>query len=213
MKIENCKLKIQHKKPVIGITIAIICGVVMLFGAVFLATNPLRASFSKQFITRGDDFLNQKKYVSAIVEYKKADFIAPSGDIKQKISFARESETDVYQLENFYRQNNNIGQQEVYNQVRAVPDSSYDMVTLSKTLIEQNEPQLAIEAARTATEMDKEYRDAWLYLGISNLAVAKQVELSGNNSQTYLDRGKQALQKAKLLDPSYAATNDILKQL
>ena len=202
-----------NKKPIVGTIIAVMSGTVMFLGAIYLLTVPLRASFSKKFIGRGDDYLNQKEYISAIVEYKKADFIAPSGDISQKMAIARASQTDIYQLENFYRQNNNIGQQEVYNQVRAVPDSSYDMVALSKTLIEQNEPQLAIEAARTATEMDKEYRDAWLYLGISNLAVAKQVELSGNNYQTYLDRGKQALQKAKLLDPSYAATNDLLKQL
>jgi len=181
--------------------------------AVFLATNPLRSSFSKKFISRGDEFLNNKKYVSAIVEYKKADYLAQNTDIEKKIDLANEAQKDVEALENFYRQNNNIGQQEIYNQVRAVPDSSYDMVVLAKSLIEQNEPQLAIEAARTATEMDKEYRDAWLYLGISNLAVVKEVELSGNNYQGYLDKGKQALTRAKQLDPSYAATNDILKQL
>ena len=201
------------KKPIFGITIAIICGTTMLLLAVFLATNPLRSSFSKKFISRGDEFLNNKKYVSAIVEYKKADYLAQNTDIEKKIDLANEAQKDVEALENFYRQNNNIGQQEIYNQVRAVPDSSYDMVVLAKSLIEQNEPQLAIEAARTATEMDKEYRDAWLYLGISNLAVVKEVELSGNNYQGYLDKGKQALTRAKQLDPSYAATNDILKQL
>ena len=185
----------------------------MLAGAVFLASSPLRTSWSNKFISRGNDCLNQKKYVSAIVEYKKAELLAPSGDIKQKISFARESQTDVYKLENFYRENNNIVQLEIFNQVRNVPNSSYDMVSLSKLLIEQNEPQLAIEAAKTATEMDKEYRDAWLYLGISNLAAAKQVELSGDNYKAYADKGKVALQKAKLLDPSYAVTSDILKQL
>lgn len=209
MEIKKTKLK----KPTLGIIVAIVCGATMLLLAVFLATSPLRASWSKKFISRGDNYLNQKKYVSAIVEYKKAEFLAPSANISQQIAFARESQTDVNKLENFYRENNNISQLEIYNQVRAVPDSSYDMVELSKKLIEQNEPQLAIEAAKTATEMDKEYRDAWLYLGISNLAVAKQVELSGNNSQIYLDKGKVALQKAKLLDPSYAATDDLLKQL
>lgn len=211
MKIENSKLKIKPKQPTLGITIALVCGCIMLIGATYLATNPLRASWSKKFISRGDEFLNNKKYVSAIVEYKKAEFLAPSAEIGQQISFARESQTDVNKLENFYRENNNIGQLEIYNQVRAVPDSSYNMVELSKKLIEQKEPQLAIEAARTATEMDKEYRDAWLYLGLSNLAVAKQVELSGDNSKTYLDRGKQALQKAEKLDPSYTITNDLLK--
>lgn len=211
MKIENSKLKIR--KPILGTIVAIIVGVTMLLLAVFLATTPLRTGFSKKFISRGDEFLNNKKYVSAIVEYKKADYLAKNTEVEQKIDLANEAQKDVDALENFYRQNNNIGQQEIYNQVRAVPDSSYDMVVLAKSLIEQNEPQLAIEAARTATEMDKEYRDAWLYLGIGNLAVAKQVELSGDAATLYIENGKQALSRAKQLDPSYAVTNDLLKQI
>lgn len=206
-------MKIKHKKPILGITVAIICGTVVLAGALYLATSSLRVGWSKKFISRGDSFLNQKKYVSAVVEYKKAEFLAPSNNIKQKISAARESQTNIYKLENFYRENNNIEQLEIYNQVRTVPDFSYDMVTLSKLLIEQNESQLAIEAARTATEMDKEYRDAWLYLGISNLAVAKQVELSEDNYQIYLNNGRQALKKAERLDPPYEVTQKYLNEI
>lgn len=205
--------KTAKAPSIISKIIVILVAATMLLGAMYLISTPLRTSWSKKFIGRGDADLNQKKYVSAIVEYKKAELLNPSGDITKKISLARDSQTDVYKLENFYRENDNIGQQEIYNQVSAVPDSSYEMVTLSKSLIEKSEPQLAIEAARTATEMDKEYRDAWLYLGISNLAVAKQVELSGDNYQIYLNQGKQALQKSQKLDPSYAVTNDLLKQL
>ena len=203
----------RPKKPLLGITIAIICGTIMLISTVHLLTTPLRSRWAKQFSARGDNFLNQKKYLSAIVEYKKADLLLPGNATKQKITLARSAGKDVFLMENFYRQNNNIIQMELINQVRSVPDCGYDMVALSRTLIEQNEPQLAVEAAKTATEMDKEYRDAWLYLGISNLAVAKQTELAGNAYQIYLNNGKNALEHAKALDPSYTATSDLLKQL
>lgn len=208
---QNSKLKIR--KPILGTIVAIVVGVIMFFGAFYLATNPLRQSLANQFLSRGDKFLNQKKYVSAIVEYKKAEFLAKNKETESRINLADQAQEDVDKLENFYREQNNISQLELYNQVRSVPDSSYDLVTLAKYLIENNEAQMAVEAAATATEMDKEYRDAWLYLGLSNLAVAKNVELTGDKANTYIEKGKEALSRAKQLDPSYAATNDILKQV
>lgn len=202
-----------NKKPVLGTIVAIACGATMLFLATVALTRPLRADWAKDFTKRGDEYLAEKKYISAIVEYKKAEALLPSKDTSDRIALANDSQTDVSKLENYYRENNNIVQMDLINKTKAVPDTSYDLVALSKDLLEKNEPQLAAKAAETATEMDKDYRDAWLYLGISNLAIAKQVEMSSGNSNEYLIRAKESLEHARLLDPSYAATNDFLKQL
>lgn len=183
---------------------------VLLFFAIM---RPVRAGWSNDFIVRGDNYLSQKKYISAIVEYKKAQTISDNLEVQKRLETTRLAEGDVTKLEGFYREQNNIKQMELLNQVRAVPDSCYDLVALSKSLIEQGEPQLAIIAAQSATEMNKEYRDAWLYLGISNLETAKNVELSAENQKNYLNRAKTALTQAKTLDPTYAITNDFLKSI
>lgn len=201
------------KKPILGIIIAIACGSVMLFLSVIALTRPLRANLAKDFSERGDQYLAQKKYISAIVEYRKAEALLPDKEISERIALAKEAETDVSKLENYYRQNNDIVQIDLLNKTNSVPDTSYDLVALSKKLLEKNEPQLAAKAAETATEMDKEYRDAWLYLGISNLQIARQVEMSSGNSDQYLARAKESLERARLLDPSYEPTNQYLKQL
>lgn len=203
----------KSKRPIIGIIVAVACGGTMLFLATIALTRPLRANWAKKFSERGDQYLAQKKYVSAIVEYKKADALLPSRETSDRIVLAKDAEVDVSKLENYYRENNNIVQMDLLNKSKSVPDTSYDLVALSKNLLEKNEPQLAAKAAETATEMDKDYRDAWLYLGISNFLIAKQVEMSNGSSNQYLTRAKASLEQAKLLDPSYAATNDYLKQL
>jgi len=201
------------KKPILGLVIAITCGSVMLILTIFAFTRPLRTNWAKDFSKNGDQYLAQKKYISAIVEYKKAEILLPSQQISDRIALAKDSQIDVSKLENYYRENNDIVQLDIINKTKSVPDTSYDLVTLSKNLLEKNEPQLAAKAAETATEMDKEYRDAWLYLGISNFAIAKQVEMSHQNSNQYLTQAKDSLKKAKLLDPSYEPTNQYLSQL
>lgn len=203
----------KERKPLLGIIVAVACGSTMLFLAVVALTRPLRADWAKDFTKRGDEYLAQKKYISAIVEYKKAEALLPDKEISGRIALAQDSQGDVTKLENYYRENNNIVQMDLFNKSKSVPDTSYDLIALSKDLLEKNEPQLAAKAAETATEMDKDYRDAWLYLGISNLAIAKQVEMSNGNSNEYLARAKASLEQAKLLDPSYAATNQYLSQL
>ena len=203
---------ISSKKPLLGAIVAILCGSIMFILAIFALTRPLRTNWAKDFSKNGDQYLSQKKYISAIVEYKKSEILLPSKQISDRIALAKAAQTDVSNLENYYRENNDIVQLDIINKTKSVPDTSYDLVALSKNLLEKNEPQLAAKAAETATEMDKAYRDAWLYLGISNLAIAKQVEMSSESSNQYLAQAKDSLEQAKLLDPSYAVTNDFLKQ-
>ena len=186
----------------------------MIFLLAIALTRPLRQSWAKDFTNHGDSYLAEKKYVSATVEYKKAQTLdSDNKEIADRLALAGEAQNNVLKLEEFYRQSNNIAQLDLFNKARSVPESSYDLVALSKTLLESNEPQLAAEAAKTATEMDKEYRDAWLYLGISNLNTARQVELKSEAANNYLVQAKESFKQAKSLDPSHAATNDFLKQL
>jgi hypothetical protein len=92
----------KQKKPIMGIIVAVACGGAMLFLATIALTRPLRANWAKDFSKRGDQYLAQKKYISAVVEYKKANALLPSQETSDRIALAKDAEVDVLKLENYY---------------------------------------------------------------------------------------------------------------
>lgn len=191
------------------ILLSICAGVILLVAASF----PIRSALSKKYIESGDKYLLQRKYISAIVEYKKAKFLRDSENVEEKITLTTESQKDVLALEPFIREKNDISAMELLAQAKKVRGSAYDSVTYAKSLIEQNEPQVAVVAVGVALEMNKNYRDAWLYKGISHLECAKKLELSAENRNYHIDEARKALDKAKQLDPVYEPTLDYLGEV
>lgn len=189
--------------------VATVCGIIILV----ISALPLRANWSARFVERGDGYLADKKYLSAIVEYKKAKALKNDQTVLDRLDLAQSAENDVFVLLQFYRQQNNTAQLNLFNRANAVPDSSYNLISLAKTLIEQNEPQLAIVATKTAIEMDKDYRDAWLYNGIANIKVAQLAEIRSDVAEKYLSDAKTSLTRAHEIDPTYEPTQQYLNQL
>lgn len=64
-----------------------------------------------------------------------------------------------------------------------------------------------------ATEMDGEYRDAWLYLGIANLKAAQNLEIKTDDKAQYLSRAKDSLARAISIDPNYDKTIEYVREL
>lgn len=179
-----------------------------------LITKPVRKMWSKNYLERGNGYLELKKYESAMVEYKKAMFLFWKNDeAKKNIDLARRATINVLELENFYSQRKIETQIEIMRKSKSLPPTETEAVKLSKELIEKNEFQYAIIFAKDATEMDRSFRDGWLYLGIANLQAAKSLELRQNVRAEYLKEAKLALQRAKNLDPEYAPTNQYLLEL
>lgn len=179
-----------------------------------LLTKPLRKKWSNNYFERGNSYLEQKKYQSATLEYEKALLLYwGNSDAKKMTALADDSMSDVLKLENFYRDRKVEAQVKLMTTVKQLPLDEMSAVELSKTMIEKGEYQYAVITAKDGTEMDRTYRDSWIYLGLSNLDCVKFLELTENSRQKYLDEAETALEKATDIDPEYAPTKNYLDEI
>ena len=56
-------------------------------------------------------------------------------------------------------------------------------------------------ALKTAIEMEQNYTDAWLYLGIAHLECSNKLELSEENYNYHREEAHTALESAQTLSP------------
>jgi tetratricopeptide (TPR) repeat protein len=179
-----------------------------------LITKPLRKSWSQNYFEKGDNYLEQKKFESAILEYNKSLFLFwKAKQAQDRIKLAEESSANILKLDKFYEEQKLDAQIKTIRKVKADQEDETAAVKLSKELIEDGEFQYAVIAAEKATNIDGKYRDAWLYLGIANLKAIKMLELTDSSRKLYKEKAEKALSKAKSLDPEYQPTKDYLEEL
>lgn len=172
---------------------------------IFLATQPLRGKVARSYVEKGNQYLAEKKYISAEIEYKKALILdSDNKEAETNIELADEASKNVEALESFYKKSNYSDQFKTYQEATAFPKNEVEAVKLAKKLIEKKEYQLAIIPAMTATEMAPDYRDAWVYLGIANKKTADEEQISPEGKKVYLARVKIAEEKIKEIDPEYS---------
>ena len=191
----------------------ILVAVIVLF-VLFLATSPLRGKAANNYIGLGDELLSQKKYISAEVEYKKALALKGNNAVaKDHLNLAEKAMGNIAEFERFFDLPQFAGLKEKYDSATAVPSNQSDAVKLSKKLVSEGEYQLAIIPAKTALEMDNEYRDAWLYLGIANLKTAQLTELKQEVQNQYLNEAKQSFNKVLQLDPENPTAKELIAKI
>lgn len=174
---------------------------VVLLVLIFVIFKPLRI-FSKRFVIKGDQYLLEQKYVSADLEYDKALMLDPDNKIiKQRKNLVRDGSSNIIYLIDFYKENNDEKALSFFESANAFPKNETEALKLSKQLMKDGQYQMAIIPAKTATEMDPDYGDAWLYLSIANLKVSQMLELLPAVKNQYLDQAKEAFNKAKELNP------------
>ncbi len=190
------------------VLILAITGVVLYF-----ASTPVRSYLSDNYRQSGDRFLLSKKYLSAGLEYRKALILYPNNSqARVNRELAKEASANVLKLENFSRENSE-SHALAYDLAAEVPASEDEAVATSKRLIEAGEYQLALISAKTAIEMDKNYRDAWLYLAIANLKCAQLLETSNDNKEVYKKAAKEALEQVAQIDPANQLAAKILNTM
>lgn len=182
----------------------------LFFLALFFIIKPICASFSEKYIARGDNFLMQKKYLSADLEYEKAFSLIQNQKAIDRRELTKKCARNILEMKDLLSEKNNIALLNLFAEANTVPKVESEAVKKSKELIEKNEYQLAIIPALTAIEMDQNYRDAWLYLGIANLKSAQYLELKQDDRDYYLSNAKNALNKAKEIDPQYIPIQNYL---
>lgn len=185
--------------------------ITLAFFALKLITGPIRKSWSNNYLKSGNNFLLQKRFLSAELEYRKAIFLYKNKKAEEQTELAKKAEGNVLALRVFYKQENfGIGI-DLVEKADLVPKSAVLGAKYSKELLEKDEYQFAAIAAKQATEMNPAYRDGWLYLGIANYKIASEVEIGMEAKKNYLDLAEKALNRAKTLDPEYKSTLEYLE--
>jgi len=179
----------------------------------FLLSSPLRGKAANHYVVRGDQFLAEKKYLSSGLEYDKA-LILNSGNLmaRQRKLLTEKASSNILDLQSYLNLPQFSFLSDKFKEATAFPESESAAVKLSKKLILENEYQLAAIPAQTAIEMDKEYRDAWLYLGIANLKTAQFVEMKPEIKNEYLNKAKESFNKVLELDPENQSAKDFLNE-
>jgi uncharacterized membrane protein YciS (DUF1049 family) len=168
---------------------------------VHIGTLSARGRLSEKYRQSGDHLLMQKKFLSADLEYRKALMLNKNNTkARENRELTSKAASNILALEHFVRDNNPQGAT-FFDLATNVPKSEMEAVLTSKKLIEEGEYQLATLSAQTATEMDKTYSEAWIYLGISYLKSAQLLETSNEQKTRYKNQAKAALEQAKKIDP------------
>jgi len=140
---------------------------------------------STDYVKKGDGLLEQKKYLSAELQYRKAIILKKNVKAQERMDLSKKAQTNVLELELFYAEKDNLDQLNLFSKVKEVPENAKNAVVLSKTLIESGEYQLAIVAADTALQMDPGYDIAKEYLSIANKETSNLTELSPDAQRFY----------------------------
>ena len=171
---------------------------------ILVASQPLRGKAAQKYLDAGDNYLTQKQYLRADLEYQKALILTPkNNEAKQRRVFVKNTAGDILQIKNFSGGVNFDQLIEKIDLATDFPGDETAAVRLSKQFIEEKEYQLAILPAKTATEMDPDYIDAWAYLGIANLKAATLIQLWPDVKEKYLLDSQIAFSKIRELDPTY----------
>jgi Flp pilus assembly protein TadD len=166
-----------------------------------ISTLSARGRLSEKYRQSGDNLLLQKKFLSADLEYRKALMLNGNNTkAKENRILTEKAADDILTLGNFVK-DNSPKESALFDLATGVPKSETEAVLTSKKLIEEGEYQLAAFPAKTATEMDRTYSEAWIYLGISYLKSAQLLETSNEQKATYKNQAKAAFEQAKEVDP------------
>jgi tetratricopeptide (TPR) repeat protein len=181
--------------------------------AVSLVSKPIRKNLAEKYLQSGDIYLEQRRFQMAILEYKKSSLLYKKDLTDSRIKLASDGAAQILLLEDFFRERKLEAVLQNFDKVKNLPESEVSSVKLAKDLIEQKEYQLAIIPARHSVEINKNYRDGWLYLGIATLKCAETLEIDRYQRADYHSSARTALEKAAKIDPAYQPTIDYLAKL
>lgn len=215
MEIDHSRKKLHRvnarkaKTPWAKYAKLILAGLIVIF-FLYLVMIPLRVKGANKLLETGDNYLKERKYISAIVAYRKAQFLKNSEEIESRIQIARDSEKDISKLEPFLREINDIPELNEIANANKVPVNEYEGIVQAKKYVADERADLAILTATDVTEMDENYRDAWMYLGIANYHMMSDAEVSAEVREYYKAKARDALERAKSLDET---NTDVTKYL
>ncbi|MFA6963179.1 MAG: hypothetical protein WC227_00465 [Patescibacteria group bacterium] len=158
----------------------LIVAIILVF--IELITKPLRHHWADDYLERGDQYLIQKKYLSAELEYQKSAIFYKTSLAEDRQELANQAQTDVLKLKPFL-QSKNISKAIEDFETATAKYTHYDALRVSKELYEKGELQLALVALDN--DPDKANDEHISFDKIINKAILARLELSSNAKQKY----------------------------
>ncbi len=158
--------------------------VAIILVSIELVTKPLRHHWADDYLERGDQYLLQKKYLSAELEYQKSLTLYKTNLAQDRISLANQAQTDVLKLKPLLQAKNVSKALEDFDRATA-KYTHYDALRVGKELYERGELQLALVALEN--DPDKANDEHKSFDKVINKAILARVELSIAAKQKYTE--------------------------
>jgi len=150
-----------------------------------LLTKPLRRHWADNYLDQGDQYLLQKKYLSAELDYQKSLALFDNQTAKDHLDLAKSAETNILALEKFYQEHKISDEIDNINFAKTKRISEYEELQASKALFDKGEYQLALIPLQEIKDpTTPEYKT---FLKTINSSIAEKVEISAVARQKYLD--------------------------
>lgn len=130
----------------------------LILVAVYL--HPFR-SYAASFDAKGDEFLLQKDFDNARLQYEKALIVNPNDTkAKERLELMSKGKDDILAMKDFYIEKNCQEELDKIELATSVPATETEALKISKKFIDQGDFQLALIPAQTALQMDPDYKEA-----------------------------------------------------
>jgi tetratricopeptide (TPR) repeat protein len=179
-----------------------------------LLLKPLRSNWSDDYLAKGDIYLEQKKYLSAEIQYRKALLLKKqNASAKKHLDLAQKAQSNVWVLKDFFTERKIDSEILKFEKAGQDFKTPFEATKTSRDLLQLGEYQLAEIPAESATEINSEYKDGWIYLGLSRYLSSKNIEATDEVKKTELSEAKTAFEKALAIDPDDETAKKYLDEL
>lgn len=183
------------------VLIKYVLAIVLVVLIIDLLSKPLRNNWSDDYLAKGDIYLEQKKYLSAEVQYRKALLLKNKNTTaKEHLDLAQKAQSNIWVLRDFFIERKIDSEILKFEKAGKNFETPSEATKASKDLIQLGEYQLAEIPALSATKINNEYKDGWIYLGLSRYLSAKNTEVTAETKKTKMSEAKTAFEKVLSLD-------------
>ena len=193
--------RIQKLRPKnSNLWISLTVGLLVLAIALYFLASPLKRNLANGYIERGERKLAECSYVTAKVEFMKAEWLS-AGSAKEKLEDASAMQQSIVSGEKYFKKYNNTEALQLLSEAESIPQSESEGLKKVKAMVEAGQPQLAEVAANILIEMNEDSAKAWAYYGISAFESARITQMTEEGRSVKLNSAKFAFEKALAIDP------------
>ena len=191
--------------PIIRVVFLIIASIIIIY----VLTTPYRNYLSKNLISKGEEMLVERKYVSAYVNFLKASILAQNKkDSEQKMALSKKASEDIGAIKNILQNKN----PDLYKLLEISEQKSCDLEN-DKLMIEKDLSQIAIINLKFCAEEGPKNYESWLYLGSAYWQLSESDQIFKEQKPNLRDRSISAFEQAYYTDPTKKSALEKLIEL